>query len=73
MNAIPVIVAGVKEIVVFTPTPNNEVNELLLAACYLCKVSKVYKSRWNFSNCSYTYGTKTIPKVDVITGPGNIL
>ena len=43
MNAIPAKVAGVKEIVVCTPTPNNEVNELLLAACHLCGVSKVYK------------------------------
>lgn len=72
MNAIPAIVAGVKEIVVCTPTPNNEVNELLLAACYLCKVSKVYKVGGASAIAAMAYGTKTIPKVDVITGPGNI-
>jgi histidinol dehydrogenase len=72
MNAIPALVAKVKEIVVCTPTPNNEVNELLLAACYLCKVSKVYKVGGASAIAAMAYGTKTIPKVDVITGPGNI-
>lgn len=72
MNAIPAIVAGVKEIVVCTPTPNNEVNELLLAACYLCKVSKVYKVGGASAIAAMAYGTKTIPKVDVITDYGNI-
>lgn len=72
MNAIPAIVAGVKEIVVCTPTPNNEVNELLLAACHLCKVSKVFKVGGASAIAAMAYGTQTIPKVDVITGPGNI-
>ena len=72
MNAIPAKVAGVKEIVVCTPTPNNEVNELLLAACHLCHVSKVYKVGGASAIAAMAYGTKTIPKVDVITGPGNI-
>ena len=72
MNAIPALVAGVKEIVVCTPTPNNEVNELLLAACHLCKVSKVYKVGGASAIAAMAYGTQTIPKVDVITGPGNI-
>ncbi|RXJ96879.1 histidinol dehydrogenase [Arcobacter sp. AHV-9/2010] len=72
MNAIPALVAGVKEIVVCTPTPNNEVNELLLAACHLCNVSKVYKVGGASAIAAMAYGTQTIPKVDVITGPGNI-
>jgi histidinol dehydrogenase len=72
MNAIPALVAGVKEIVVCTPTPNNEVNELLLAACHLCGVSKVYKVGGASAIAAMAYGTQTIPKVDVITGPGNI-
>ncbi len=72
MNAIPALVAKVKEIVVCTPTPNNEVNELLLAACYLCKVSKVYKVGGASAIAAMAYGTQTISKVDVITGPGNI-
>lgn len=72
MNAIPAIVAGVKQIVVCTPTPNNEVNELLLAACHLCKVSQVFKVGGASAIAAMAYGTQTIPKVDVITGPGNI-
>jgi len=72
MNAIPALVAKVKEIVVCTPTPNNEVNELLLAACYLCGVTNVYKVGGASAIAAMAYGTKTIPKVDVITGPGNI-
>jgi len=72
MNAIPAIVAGVEEIVVCTPTPDNEINELLLAACHLCKVTKVYKVGGASAIGAMAYGTQTIPKVDVITGPGNI-
>ncbi len=72
MNAIPAIVAGVEEIVVTTPTPNNEVNELLLAACYLCGISKVFKVGGASAIGALAFGTQTIPKVDVITGPGNI-
>ena len=72
MNAIPAIVAGVEEIIVCTPTPDNEVNELLLAACHLCGISKAYKVGGASAVAAMAYGTQTIPKVDVITGPGNI-
>ncbi len=72
MNAIPAIVAGVEEIVVCTPTPDDEINELLLAACHLCKVTKVYKVGGASAIGAMAYGTQTVPKVDVITGPGNI-
>lgn len=72
MNAIPAIVAGVEEIVVCTPTPNNEVNELLLAACHICNISKAFKVGGASAIAAMAYGTQTIPKVDVITGPGNI-
>ncbi|MBU0924401.1 histidinol dehydrogenase [bacterium] len=72
MNAIPAIVAGVEEIVVCTPTPDNEVNELLLAACHLCGIKKAYKVGGASAIAAMAYGTQTISKVDVITGPGNI-
>ena len=72
MNAIPAIVAGVEDIVVCTPAPDNELNELLLAACHLCKVTKVFKVGGASAIGAMAYGTKSIPKVDVITGPGNI-
>ncbi|MHB0993019.1 MAG: histidinol dehydrogenase [Sulfurovum sp.] len=72
MNVIPAQVAGVKEIVVCTPAPDNELNELLLAACHLCKVTQVFKVGGASAIGAMAYGTETIPKVDVITGPGNI-
>lgn len=72
MNVIPAQVAGVKEIVVCTPAPDNELNELLLAACHLCKVTQVFRVGGASAIGAMAYGTETIPKVDVITGPGNI-
>ncbi len=72
MNAIPAIVAGVGEIVVCTPTPDNEINELLLAACHLCGIEQLFKVGGASAIGAMAYGTETIPKVDVITGPGNI-
>ena len=72
MNAIPAIVAGVKEIIICTPTPNDEINELLLAAMHICGIKKAFKVGGASAIAALAYGTKTIPKVDVITGPGNI-
>ena len=72
MNVIPAQVAGVKEIVVCTPAPDNELNELLLAACHLCGVDMVFKVGGASAIGAMAYGTQSIPKVDVITGPGNI-
>ena len=72
MNAIPAIVAGVKDIVVCTPAPQNELNSLLLAAMHLCGIKKAYKVGGASAIAAMAYGTKTIAKVDVITGPGNI-
>ena len=72
MNVIPAQVAGVENIVVCTPTPDNEPNELLLAACHLCGVNQVYKVGGASAIAAMAYGTENIPKVDVITGPGNI-
>ena len=72
MNVIPALVAGVKDIIVTTPVISNEPNELLLAACHLCGVKKVYKVGGASAIAAMAYGTETIEKVDVITGPGNI-
>lgn len=72
MNAIPAIVAGVDEIIVCTPTPDNEPNELLLAACHLCGIKTVVKVGGASAVAAMAYGTETLKKVDVITGPGNI-
>ena len=72
MNYIPAKVAGVKEIAVCTPAVNGEINSLLLAALHLLGVKKAYKVGGASAIAAMAYGTKTISKVDVITGPGNI-
>jgi len=72
MNAVPAIVAGVEEIVVTTPAPENRINHLLLAAAHLCGIKMMYKVGGASAIAAMAYGTETIPKVDVITGPGNI-
>ncbi len=72
MNAIPAIVAGVTEIVACTPTPNNEPNSLMLAAAHLCGITKIFKIGGAGAVAAMAYGTESIPKVDVVTGPGNI-
>ena len=72
MNAIPAIVAGVKEIIVCTPTPNGKISNLMLATLHICKIQKAYKVGGATAIGAMAYGTDKIPKVDVITGPGNI-
>ncbi|NLY03301.1 MAG: histidinol dehydrogenase [Campylobacter sp.] len=72
MNAIPAIVAGVEQIVVCTPAVDGKVNELLLAALFLLGIKKAYKIGGAGAIAAMAYGTESIEKVDVITGPGNI-
>lgn len=72
MNAIPAIVAGVKEIIVCTPAPNNKPNALLLAALHLCNITAAYKVGGAAAIGLMAYGADSIKKADVITGPGNI-
>ncbi len=72
MNVIPAIVAGVDEIIVTTPVIENKPNELLLAALYICGMPRTFKVGGASAIGAMAYGSETIPKVDVITGPGNI-
>ena len=72
MNVIPAIVAGVEEIIVTTPVIENKPNELLLAALHICGSPRTFKVGGASAIAAMAYGTETIPKVDVITGPGNI-
>lgn len=74
MNAIPAIVAGVSEIVVCSPTPENKPNDLLLAAMHICGIKEAYKVGGASAIALMAYGDKkhNLKKVDVITGPGNI-
>lgn len=73
MNAIPAQVAGCPRLAVITPPmPNGEVNPYLLAAAHLLDIEELYKvgSAWGIA--ALALGTASIPKVDVIAGPGNI-
>ena len=72
MNAVPAIVAGVSEIVVCTPAVGGVVNELLLAAMHVLGIKNAYKIGGASAIAMMAYGTQSLKKVDVITGPGNI-
>ncbi|GHV03782.1 histidinol dehydrogenase [Campylobacterota bacterium] len=72
MNAVPAIVAGVEEIVVCVPAPDNALNPLVLAAAHLCGIKRLFKVGGASAIAAMAFGTASIPKVDVITGPGNI-
>jgi histidinol dehydrogenase len=71
MNAIPASVAGVKEIIMVTPTPRGVLNPLVLAAARLAGVSRIFRIGGAQAIAALAYGTSTIPAVDKITGPGN--
>jgi histidinol dehydrogenase len=71
MNAIPAKVAGVAEIVMVTPTPGGERNELVLAAAAVCGVTRVFAFGGAQAVGALAYGTASVPKVDKIVGPGN--
>ena len=71
MNAIPAKVAGVKELVMVVPTPKGERNDLVLAAAKIVGVDRIFSIGGAQAIGALAYGTKTIPKVDKIVGPGN--
>ncbi|MFI3165277.1 MAG: histidinol dehydrogenase [Bacillota bacterium] len=73
MNAIPAVIAGVKEIVMVTPpTKEGKANPDILVAANLCGVSKIFLLGGAQAVAALAYGTETVPKVDKIVGPGNI-
>ncbi len=72
MNAIPAKVAGVKELIMVVPTPDDEVNELVLAAAAIAGVDRIFAIGGAQAVAAMAYGTETIPQVDKIVGPGNI-
>lgn len=72
MNAIPAHVAGVKEIIMVVPTPDGEVNQLVLAAAAAAGVTRCFTIGGAQAVAALAYGTASVPKVDKIVGPGNI-
>jgi len=71
MNAIPAKVAGVRELVMVSPTPNGERNPLVLAAAALAGIDRVIAIGGAQAIGALAYGTPGIPRVDKIVGPGN--
>jgi histidinol dehydrogenase len=72
MNVIPAKVAGVSEIVLCVPAPEGEVNPYVLVAAEMLGVKKIYGIGGAQAIAAMAYGTKSVPKVDKIVGPGNI-
>ncbi|WP_018276988.1 histidinol dehydrogenase [Teredinibacter turnerae] len=72
MAAVPAKVAGVPEVVLVTPTPKGELNDIVLAAAAVAGVSRVITVGGAQAVAALAYGTETVPKVDKIVGPGNI-
>ncbi len=72
MNAIPAKIAGVKRIIMVTPADPAGLPDSLLAAAKIAGVDEVYQIGGAQAIAALAYGTKSIPKVDKIVGPGNI-
>jgi histidinol dehydrogenase len=72
MNAVPAKVAGVPEVIMVAPTPGGEINPHVLVAAKLSGVDRIFRLGGAQAVAALAYGTVTIPKVDKITGPGNI-
>ncbi len=73
MNVVPAKVAGVSEIIMTTPPGRDgKVNPGTLVAADLAGVDRIYKAGGAQAIAAMAFGTESIPKVDKITGPGNI-
>ncbi|QNI86118.1 histidinol dehydrogenase [Synechococcus sp. PROS-7-1] len=73
MNAVPARAAGVERLVMVTPAGSDgTVNRTVLAAAHLAGVREVYRIGGAQAIAALAFGTETIPRVDVISGPGNL-
>ena len=70
MNVIPAKVAGVKEIIMTSPIGND--GAIILAAAHIAGVDRIFRVGGAQAVAALAFGTRTIPKVDKIVGPGNI-
>jgi len=71
MNALPAKVAGVPELVMVVPTPDGVRNAMVLAAAAIAGVDRVFTVGGAQAVGALAYGTRTVPRVDKIVGPGN--
>ena len=72
MNAVPAKVAGVPEVIMVAPTPGGEINPHVLVAARLSGVDRIFRLGGAQAVAALAYGTATVPRVEKITGPGNI-
>ena len=72
MNAVPAKVAGVAEIIMTVPMPGGEANPYVLAAASIAGVDRIFRIGGAQAVAALAYGTASVPRVDKITGPGNI-
>ncbi|MCT2531502.1 histidinol dehydrogenase [SAR92 clade bacterium H921] len=72
MNCIPARVAGVEEVIMVVPAPDNELNPIVLAAAAIAGVDRVFTLGGAQAIAALAYGTESVPRVDKIVGPGNI-
>ena len=73
MNAVPARVAGVSDTVICSPAgPDGQVNQVVLAAAHMAGVRSVLRIGGAQAIAAMAYGTESVEKVDVISGPGNI-
>lgn len=71
MNALPARVAGVRELIMTSPTPPGESNALVRAAAHIAGVDRMFELGGAQAIAALAYGTETVPRVDKIVGPGN--
>lgn len=73
MNAIPAKLAGVSEIIMATPPGHDgKISHVILAAARIAGVTRIFKTGGAQAVAALAYGTESIPRVDKITGPGNV-
>ena len=72
MNAVPAKIAGVNKIIMSCPMDDIKQHSLAIVAAELCGVDEIYMIGGAHAIAALAYGTKNIPKVDKIVGPGNI-
>ncbi|MDX6672517.1 MAG: histidinol dehydrogenase [Solirubrobacteraceae bacterium] len=73
MGAVTAQVAGVEEVVVCSPPrADGDIDPVVVAACELCGVDEVYRMGGAQAVAALAYGTGTVPRVDMVVGPGNV-
>ncbi|HZP42594.1 MAG TPA: histidinol dehydrogenase [Candidatus Binatia bacterium] len=72
MTAIPARVAGVGEVIAVSPAGRDGVRPIVAAACHVAEVDVLYRVGGAQAIAALAYGTRTVPRVDKIVGPGNV-